>query len=381
MRRSKPELAVQEGLGRFDRAPVGIAPIIERDGGMYGAGVMRGVSIATRGEALGHGYWLDGTTLEQIHQMARGLQAKGPGLKARFTHPGMSSDGMGKALGRIVNPSRQGDRVYGDLHFYESAKQTPDGDLADYVMSLAEEDPQAAGLSIVFLHDFEAEEAFEAQFSVDGEFVSPDPENEKSYPHVRLRELRAADVVDEPAANPNGLFDSAPLARQVDELLAYAAGLSERRPADPVLGVDPDRAAQFFRRWAAARGLSIGTQEDPPAAGDQMSDTATEVSTGQGQSTDTPQMTADQFRAELRRFTDRFGAANAAEFLAAGKTYEESLESYCEQLQAERDAAIAAREEAESRLASLSLGDTPIETGTTNGPAKKKTFAEHVKRK
>jgi hypothetical protein len=87
-----------------------------------------------------------------------GSNSASGGVKARFTHPGLSSDGMGRYLGRLTNAQTVGDQVFADLHFAEAATKTPDGNLADYVMTLAAEDPEAFGLSIVFEHDVEASE-------------------------------------------------------------------------------------------------------------------------------------------------------------------------------------------------------------------------------
>lgn len=380
--KSNPALPVPEGVGRFGRA-AGAAPVIDREGGRFGAGIIRGVSLAARGEALGHGMWLDDVTLSQVAEFA--ARTGDVGVKSRFTHPDMSSDGMGRHLGRLHDVRVEGDKVLGDLHFSKSAHDTPDGDLAEYVMSLAEEDPAAAGLSIVFHHDWQAEEAFEAEHTVaeeyeDGNgrkrtrsvFRSPDPDNENHYPHVRIHELRAADVVDEPAANPSGMFDAAPLPREVDALLMYATGLSDQRPEVSSFGVDADRASQFFRRWAERHGVtfSTGTEAAPDPAGEQMS-TETPVNPG---------MTREQFAAELKSYTDRFGAENGAKWFAEGKSYTEALEAHCDSLKAQLAAANEATAAAEQKLASLSLGEeTPVETGATDSAKPKRTFAEHVK--
>lgn len=380
---SNPILPVPDGMGRFGRA-AGAAPVIDREGGRFGAGIIRGVSLAARGEALGHGMWLDEVTLSQVAEFAG--RTGEAGLKCRFTHPGMSSDGMGRHLGRLHDVRVAGDKVLGDLHFAKSAHDTPDGDLAEYVMSLTEEDSAAAGLSIVFYHDWLAEEAFESENTEEHEyedergrkrvshvFRSPDPANENHYPHVRIRELRAADVVDEPAANPSGMFDAAPLPREVDALLCFATGLSDKRPEVSSFGVDADRASQFFRRWAQSHGVTFSSKEAAPdPAGDQM---GTETPAK-------PELTREQFAAELKSYTDRFGAENGAKWFAEGKSYTDALEAHCEDLQSQLAAAKEATKAAEEKLASLSLGEeTPVETGAKDQPAKKRTFAQHVKAK
>lgn len=194
--------------------PVLTAPRVERGTANLAAGrapagpdpktrkVLPGVAIVTRGEALGHGSWLDGAFLRQV---ADAINAAPAGIKSRFAHP-LLTDGIGTFLGRVKNARVDGDVVRGDLNLFATAHDTPDGDLAGYVMRLAEEDPTAFGLSISFLRDIDAEGEFLAANSRRGRFASPDQRNVESYPHVRLKTLLAADVVDQPAANPAGLY-------------------------------------------------------------------------------------------------------------------------------------------------------------------------------
>jgi hypothetical protein len=255
--------------------PADGAPQIDFRGGDAAAGLIRGAAIATRGEALGHGMWLDG---EFVTQCAGAMTAASAGIKMRFTHPGVSSDGLGSYLGRVKAPLLDGDVLRGDLHFAQSARKTPDGDLADYLLGLAQEDPRAFGLSIVFDRDLEAEEAFAlangAEWVEDEwfgqvlsyeNFVSPDPQNIENLPHCRLFALYAADVVDDPAANPEGLFHRQSYAREADELLSYSLGLSTKAPQLTALAVDPDRVQQFVRRFLSQHNLQLIPKEPPMA--------------------------------------------------------------------------------------------------------------------
>lgn len=372
----KPELPINPTADRFGRA-TGAEPEIIRDGGRFGAGIIKGVSLASVGEALGHEMWLDAETISQVQKLSEG---KGEtGVKARFTHPGMSSDGMGKHLGRLHNVRVEGEKVVGDLHFSKSSHTTPDGDLAEYCMSLAEEDGAAAGLSIVFHHDWDAEEAFTELHQEEHEyedyrgrtqtrtrFKSPDERNVNNYLHVRLRELRAADIVDEPAANPSGLFDSNSLPREADELLSYAAGLSTTKPTSSSFGLDGDRAAKFLGRWLDSHGLSI-TPKEPVLATEEK--------------TEPKAQTRDEYTAELRKFTEKFGAENGTRWFTEGKSFEESLSAHCEALSERLTAEIEAHEAVEAKLSSLQLGEAdPVETSASDSTPKT-TFAEATRRK
>ena len=249
----------------YFRTPVsrGGEPRVEREGGYRGAGLIRGVSVITKGEALGHGLWIDDVTLAQVTEA---INAGRYGIKSRFTHPGLSGDGLGKQVGRVMDAEAAGDQVLADQHFIQSAHKAPDGDLAEYLMSLAEEDPEGYGLSIAFKHDAEAMERFVAEHSTDGSFRSPDPDNLQHLPHVRIQEIRAADAVDEPAANPNGLFHrEQDIAREADSLAAYALGISSVQPETIQLGLDPDRVRGFVSRFLSNHKLEIQQMADESA--------------------------------------------------------------------------------------------------------------------
>ena len=352
-----PELPVKETLFRGSRAAVSEPVKISRTDGDYGAGMLSGVSLIASGEALGHDMWIDAVTLEQVAEYAN----KGNnGIKSRFTHPSMSADGMGRHLGRLKNVRVEDDKVIGDLHFAQSAHATPEGDLAEYVMKLAEEDPAAAGLSIVFEHDQEAEKKYVESFT-DDSFESPDPNNEKNLPHVRLEKLRAADIVDEPAANPDGLFDRQTLARDVDELLTYAAGLSSDKPKTLAFGIDADRAGQFLRRWLEGHHLSIvSLSEEIPA----MSENTEVLETVASDSSPADSFTREEFQLQLAAYVDRFGAENGLKWFSEGIDLEDAFSLQCEKLSEQVEQLKSELGEAKELLeAAASVGEEPIDVG------------------
>lgn len=352
-----PELPVKETLFRGSRAAVSEPVKISRTEGDYGAGMLSGVSLIASGEALGHDMWIDAVTLEQVAEYAN----KGNnGIKSRFTHPSMSADGMGRHLGRLKNVRVEDDKVIGDLHFAQSAHATPEGDLAEYVMKLAEEDPAAAGLSIVFEHDQEAERKYVESFT-DDSFESPDPNNEKNLPHVRLEKLRAADIVDEPAANPDGLFDRQTLARDVDELLTYAAGLSSDKPKTLAFGIDADRAGQFLRRWLEGHHLSIvSLSEEIPA----MSENTEVLETVASDSSPADSFTREEFQLQLAAYVDRFGAENGLKWFSEGIDLEDAFSLQCEKLSEQVEQLKSELGEAKELLeAAASVGEEPIDVG------------------
>lgn len=167
------------------------------------ANVLRGMVVAQLGpfKSQGRGQF-DRESLVGIERLGN---AKSGGLKSRFTHPDMSSDGLGKFLGRVrdlrmdsATDERTGktvDAVRGDLHFDPTALDTPpEGGkpLGIYVMNLAESDPAALSSSIVVEPD---------RFIEDGKggLVQLDENDEAPAgvtPLWRPRVLHASDIVD-----------------------------------------------------------------------------------------------------------------------------------------------------------------------------------------
>lgn len=241
-------------------------PVVDRE-----KRLIRGCSLIARGEALGHGFWIDSEFIDQT--VADGQAAGVKGVKARFTHPGLCADGLGKYLGRWRNHRRDGDKCRADLHLAESASRAPDGDLAAYVMDLAEEDPEAFGASIVFDHDLAAEDEFWSEHQVLDEelgrmvFKSPDGDNAHNLMHARLAKLRNADVVDEPAANPDGLFGrGGDLAARAERFLDWLiTGEGEAPELEPAFGVSADRAREFLMSYLDRRSVRLSAT--PGASG------------------------------------------------------------------------------------------------------------------
>lgn len=136
------------------------------------AGVIRGVAVITEGPALGHGMYVDATTLQQVKAAAETYQN---GLKVKMTHGGDAGDIVGALRGFRID----GKTLRADLYPLRSYEKR------EYVFELAETIPDTFGLSI--------------------SFSGPDEERDgKTY--ARCLEIYSCDLVAEPAANPSGLF-------------------------------------------------------------------------------------------------------------------------------------------------------------------------------
>lgn len=335
---------------------------VHRKGGKYGRGYIEGVSVTTRGEALGHDLWCDAQFLADVSSQINNLPN---GLKARFTHPGLSADGVGTKLGKFTDARVEGDQVLADLHFQEAAFNTPDGDLGSYVLSIAQDTPEDFGLSIVF----DYVETSEVE----------DSDNLEEYDIPVLHRLYACDVVDSPAANPNGLFKRGQdAAMQADELLKYALGLTDSKPELSEFNVDADRAKQFIARFLASQELSIGKVE-------QM---AEEIQTPEV--SPEPQASREDFSNELSRYVEAFGAENGVKWFQAGISFEdcqdqhiEALQSELETLKADTDKRVeeltAQLSEANEKLAQLNLGEDDGVEFNAPKTDEKKGFASNIR--
>lgn len=218
-----------------------------------------GASVITRGEALGHGMWVDDVALLQV--LSAGEQRAHDGVPMRWTHPGICNDGMGTQVGRAVNfrLAPDGESVLCDVHFYKKVSRRR-SEYIEEIMNLAEEDPEVLGLSIVFDMDVDAVENFMKEHEgEDGKFKSPDRDNDANLPHVRLAKLYWIDFVNEPAANPRGLFARDNITvHDVFDAVLFAPDSSEiGRRVLAALGIKLSRLRAELSSYLESRKLKI----------------------------------------------------------------------------------------------------------------------------
>lgn len=138
------------------------------------ANVIRGVAVITKGPALGHGMFVDDTTLQQVVEQAKTYAG---GLKVKLDHTNSASE----IVGYLREFRIDGESVRADLHLLRSSPRR------EYILELAETIPDTFGLSIAF-------SGFDEKLG-DNWFA-------------RCSEIYSADIVSEPAANPSGLFQA-----------------------------------------------------------------------------------------------------------------------------------------------------------------------------
>jgi hypothetical protein len=236
------------------------------------ANVIRGMVVAQEGpfKTQGRGEF-DGKSLAQIVRL---MGKNKLGLKSRLAHPTLSEDGIGKFLGRVRNPQlatatieRNGEKkeikaVRGDLYFDESAFNTPAGDLATYVMTLAESDPAALSSSLVLQVDEEWRLDTHKQ-------PRRDEQGNVMPPLWRPTALHASDIVDTGEAVDDLLsveFENLPdaVVRQASELIDRAFPSLCRSEVQAKLeswmtkylanrfGVETVKVKDMEREWIAA---------------------------------------------------------------------------------------------------------------------------------
>lgn len=355
---------------------------VTRDGGRNGAGVIRGLSLSTRGEALGHNEWVDADAIADVVRYVN--EGK---VKSRLSHPSMSNDGTGKLLGRFENGRVIGDKAVADLHFSRSSHNSPNGNLATYVMDLVDGDEDLVGLSIEFRHDYEAEQEFtEINLDDDGEFESPDADNVANLPHVRFSRVVASDVVDRPAANPDGLFHRIREPVEAFAALDFASGRSDTKP-EFLRHVADERIRELYQRWESSHASTTSPNpkedqgmtteaptapaEDPqPQSGAETKPNEVAPETSSTQPADTePSNTApsgetdernevrSELMGEMAAFQKRFGENRGVKFWQSGIGYAAAMERYCDELLGECKTLTAENAKLKGTISSAQLGE------------------------
>lgn len=205
------------------------------------SGVIRDLVMCRVGEARGHGVHLE---QEFIDELVRLANAYPQGLKARFGHPAMCSDALGTEMGRLSNWRVVGETAIADLSFLAASTVSPThGNMQEWVMTMAEEDPASVGFSIVFTPKQTC-----YYYDDDGNRVNVNydphgmPGDHKYY--VGIQQIHGSDLVDEPAAT-DGMFSTNLQAETVTRFLDEHPEIFE------TLASKPGIVDQFLTRYNA----------------------------------------------------------------------------------------------------------------------------------
>jgi len=215
--------------------------------------IIYGVSVCTVGQAKGHGCMLDEEFVENTVKFGNSWKN---GVKSRFGHPSMSAEALGSAVGKFKNFYIDGKQAKADIHFYSSVKGA-DANI-EYIMDMAEEDPKSFATSIVFKmgryykKDKDGSKIYEENEK--GE-ETPGYYGNKSPEYASIEKLIAVDFVDEPAANPNGLYSENSLAE-----IAYNF-LQENPKIYEVLQRNPNKLMDYVKTYT---DLQNNTEDNMP---------------------------------------------------------------------------------------------------------------------
>lgn len=201
------------------------------------------------GEAKGHGVHLEQSFIEAGIAYANKHHSK-IGLKCRFGHPAMSNDALGTEVGRFRNFRVVDDKMVADLHIFTSANLSPTHPGAgDWILSMAEEDPNAIMCSIVFQpgryyqYDNEGNKIYVGEYDKDGKWVSA---NSKMKVYPELEKLFATDLVDEGAATDK-LFSAI---ANPDKFAVIATGFLDENPRiAEFLQHNPEKLQEFLQTY------------------------------------------------------------------------------------------------------------------------------------
>jgi len=184
------------------------------------SGILHKVVVAQAGKVKSYFEMIDATTLSQIESLGN---AREKGVKARFGHPNMCSSSFGTYIGRFRNFKAEEGSVHADLHLDEICKDSPSGNLYDYIIKMAKNNPDMFGASIAFVPG--KPEATDAEF-----------------PSTRIEELLATDLVDDPAAT-NSLFAVDAFAFQATTFLNANPGIAS------LIASKPESIIEFMLKY------------------------------------------------------------------------------------------------------------------------------------
>jgi len=219
------------------------------------AGVLRGVSLISKGYAKGHTFLgepivADDTTLDEVVTSTQGFA---DGVPVLFDH----GSGIADLVGCIKDVYRDGDKVRGDLYLLKTHESF------DTIIEMAESMPSNFGLSISFMNAPEPVMGNDQEPDDDGNDdasdVTGDPNEIVAYA-ARIAELYSCDLVQAPALNAS-LFNAMTEPTTTEEVPAVA-------PEVVVEEVAPEQpsAAHSEELPAGENPLIVGEPPVIPAA-------------------------------------------------------------------------------------------------------------------
>jgi hypothetical protein len=200
-------------------------------------GIIKDIVLCQTGEAKGHELFINEQFINKVVEFGNENKA---GIKARFGHPNICSTALGTYLGRYKNFRKEDNKAIADLFLDSTSKKSPNGNLYDYVLDLAESNPDMFGASIAFKAG-KAEKRLE---------TVNDEEIEKAY--ATILKLHACDLVDDPAST-EGLFESL---HEDDLAFQVSVFLDEHPEIYQLLDKKPEILDEFLTNYASSKAFA-----------------------------------------------------------------------------------------------------------------------------
>jgi hypothetical protein len=277
-------------------------------------GILKGVSVITKGEAKGHDMVIDDLCLSQVMACAQTYE---DGLRVKMDH----GTGIDALVGTLQNFSLDGDKVRADLQLIKSH------DDFEKILEMAETIPGSFGLSITFsgtpeevqwpvaldegdeMSDSQSEEDDDDQGEDENPVTAPSedditPTNDGVLPDdimassepatearmaARCMEIYSCDIVDMPAANPSGLFHEKRHEHHDTKLAPDPVATPETPAGDAA--PSPDNGAPSDEDQTPAPETPVDVAPDP--GNDSMPTTVEEPAADDGQIPSDEQLPSD----------------------------------------------------------------------------------------
>jgi hypothetical protein len=159
------------------------------------------VSLITGGiEAAGHGLYIDDKSIEDAMRLLLGKS-----LRAYLKHDGAGTDRLGQEIGFFSGIYRDGQKIKAkSFEFLESFKREA-GATYDKLVELAQKVPDQFGVSLVL--EYRPVWVMADGTEIPAMLGDSAPSGAiRSAPSMRIANVMSADLVQRPAANPNGLL-------------------------------------------------------------------------------------------------------------------------------------------------------------------------------
>jgi hypothetical protein len=267
------------------------------------SGILRGVSVITEGEAKGHGMIVDAVTLQQVKACA---ETYVDGLRVKMDH----YTGIDAMVGVLRDFAIDGIQLRADLHLIKSH------DDFEKIMEMAETMPGSFGLSISFSGECEEVEMPDDDAGKvkpnSGELPPSQGGGVEIVKAARCMEIYSADLVDQPAANPTGLFQAMSEPTAPTEEVPVEAPVQEIPATELAPEILEEISEQMGVPVVEIESVGIESEpSEPETLVKEIKHIAEEVASEKAEETPAEEIPAEQLSAKLSEVVTTFDSQKA----------------------------------------------------------------------